>query len=229
MLVAVPGGALHRGESSGSAVRSDVERNHRALLDAARELLSERRDVPMYEIARRAGVGQATLYRHFPDRMALVGAVATEVLDEVEAEAANSSTDGAGGLVALLELVVSAMVRSGALLQLIDDEPSGAEQPGTVTYALVRRLLAMVESRFDGAKAAGALRADATPDDVVLILGMAKGVIMGAAPDTRAAAASRALDLALRGLLARPGLTDRRDRGGERRRRSEGRRSPPDD
>lgn len=184
-------------------MRSDVERNHRALLDAARELLSERPDVPMYEIARRAGVGQATLYRHFPDRKALVGEIATEVLDEVEAEAAASSPDPDEGLALLLELVVSAMVRSGALLQLIDDEPTSAEQPGTVIYELVRRLLSMVESRFDGAKVAGALRADATPEDVVLVLAMAKGVIMGAAPDKRAVAASRALDLALRGLLAR--------------------------
>ena len=204
-LAAVPGGALPGKGSSGSAVRSDVERNHRALLDAARELLSERPDVPLYEIARRAGVGQATLYRHFSDRMAIVGAIATEVLDEVEAEAATSAPEGAQGLADLLELLVSAMVRSGALLQLIDDEASGAEQPGTVTYELVRRLLVMVEGRFDGAKAAGALRADATPEDVVLVLGMAKGVIMGAAPDKRAAAASRALDLALNGLLAHRG------------------------
>jgi AcrR family transcriptional regulator len=204
-LGAVPDGVPRGKGSSGSVVRSDVERNHRALLDAARELLSERPDVPLYEIARRAGVGQATLYRHFPDRMAIVGEIATEVLDEVEAEAAASSPDVAEGLTVLLELVISAMVRSGALLQLIDDEPSSAEQPGTVTYALVRRLLSMFESSFAGAKAAGALRADATPEDVVLVLGMAKGVIMGTAPDKRAAAASRALDLALRGLLARSG------------------------
>ena len=206
-LVVVPGGALPHGGSHGgsfgSAVRSDVERNHGALLEAARALLSERPDVPLYEIARRAGVGQATLYRHFPDRMALVGAIAAEVLDEVEAEAAASAPGGPEGLGVLLELVVSAMVRSGALLQLVDDEPSVAEQPGTVTYELVRRLLEMVGGRFDGAKAAGALRADASLDDVVLVLGMVKGVIRSVAPERRAPAASRALDLALRGLMAR--------------------------
>ena len=47
------------GTAAPPAVRSDVERNHRALIDAARELLSARPEVPMYEIARRAGVGQA--------------------------------------------------------------------------------------------------------------------------------------------------------------------------
>ena len=97
------------------------------------------------------------------------------------------------------------MVRSGALLELVEDEPSAAEQPGAVTYELVQRLLGMVQSRFEEAKAAGAVRPDATPDDAVLILGMAKGVIKGATPDKREAAASRALALALSGLLARSG------------------------
>lgn len=190
-------------DTAAPVVRSDVERNHRALLDAARELLSVRPDVPMYEIARRAGVGQATLYRHFPDRRSLVGAVAEEVLDEVEAEAAVSVPDGPDGLAELLRLLVASMVRSGALLELVQEEPNSAEQPGTVLYALVQRLLAMVGRRFQEAKDAGTVRVDATPEDIVLVLGMAKGVIEGIAPDLRAEAASRALDLALSGLLAR--------------------------
>lgn len=200
---AIPGAGTAAGTAAVPAVRSDVERNHRALLDAARELLSTRPEVPMYEIARRAGVGQATLYRHFPDRQALVGAIATEVLDEVEAEAAASVPDGPDGLSGLLRLLVVSMVRSGALLELVQEEKSSAEQPGTVLYALVQRLLAMVDARFEEARAAGRLRADATPDDVVLVLGMAKGVIEGIEPARRADAASRALDLALSGLLAR--------------------------
>ena len=43
-------------------LRKDAARNRAAILDAARELFACGRDVPMYEIGRRAGVGQATLY-----------------------------------------------------------------------------------------------------------------------------------------------------------------------
>lgn len=64
-------------------LRADAARNARALLAAARELFEERGlDVALDEVARRAGVGNATLYRHFPTRSELIVAV---YADEVEA------------------------------------------------------------------------------------------------------------------------------------------------
>lgn len=182
-------------------VRSDVERNHRALLQAARELLSARPDVPLYEIARRAGVGQATLYRHFPDRRALVGALATEVLDEVDAASVRAPA-GPEGFVVLLQLLVRSMVRSGAILELLEEEPGSAELPGTILYGLVQRLREMVRSPLDEANAAGMLRPGIGVDDVMLVLGMAKGVIHGTPAARRDAAAARALELVLHGLVA---------------------------
>ncbi len=184
-----------------AAVRSDVQRNRRALLDAARQLLAVRGDVPMYEVARRAGVGQATLYRHFPDRRALIAAVAEEVLDAVEEEAA-AIPPGPGALEALLRLIVASMVRTHALLQVVEDESSNPREPGTLLHGLVQRLLGMVAERFAPAKAAGVLRQDLTVDDVMLVLGMAKGVIEGLPADERDAASARALELALHGILA---------------------------
>jgi AcrR family transcriptional regulator len=57
-------------------VRADARRNYDALLAAADELFATRGpDVALDEIARRAGVGNATLYRHFPDRRDLLVAV----------------------------------------------------------------------------------------------------------------------------------------------------------
>lgn len=186
-----------------AAVRSDVQRNRRALLDAARQLLAVRGDVPMYEVARRAGVGQATLYRHFPDRRALIAAVAEEVLDAVEEEAA-AIPPGPGALEALLRLIVASMVRTHALLQVVEDESSNPREPGTLLHGLVQRLLGMVAERFAPAKAAGVLRQDLTVDDVMLVLGMAKGVIEGLPADERDPASARALELALHGILAPP-------------------------
>src|SRR5438067_12805639 len=57
-------------------LRSDARRNRRRLLDAAKAVMREQGlDASLGEIARRAGVGNATLYRHFPTREALWEAV----------------------------------------------------------------------------------------------------------------------------------------------------------
>src|SRR5689334_13365385 len=57
-------------------LRSDAERNRASILQAFTELLaSDGADVPLYRVAQRAGVGQATLYRHFPERTLLAVAV----------------------------------------------------------------------------------------------------------------------------------------------------------
>ena len=55
-----------------SALRADARRNREAVLDAARTAFAaEGLSVPLDEIARRAGVGPGTLYRHFPTKEAL--------------------------------------------------------------------------------------------------------------------------------------------------------------
>src|ERR1700744_5742956 len=59
-------------------LRRDARDNRAAILDAARALFADSADVAMCQVARRAGVGQATLYRNFPSR----GALAAEILDE---------------------------------------------------------------------------------------------------------------------------------------------------
>jgi len=57
-------------------LRADAQRNRDALVRAAREIFSEEQgDVPFEDVARRAGVGAGTLYRHFPNRDALLAAV----------------------------------------------------------------------------------------------------------------------------------------------------------
>src|SRR5262245_31125912 len=69
-------------------MRSDALRNRERLLNAARDaFVVQGVDVPLEDIAQRAGVGIATLYRRFPDRAALMRAVALHVLAQVAAEA----------------------------------------------------------------------------------------------------------------------------------------------
>lgn len=70
------------------APRSDALANRGKILESARQLFaSEGTDVSMNEIARRAGVGAATLYRHFPQRDDLVAAIYQEELDSLAAAA----------------------------------------------------------------------------------------------------------------------------------------------
>ena len=71
-----------------SPQRKDAARNREAILDAARELMARSADFPLYEVARRAGVGQATLYRHFPDRATLAATIARELHEEIGAAVA---------------------------------------------------------------------------------------------------------------------------------------------
>jgi AcrR family transcriptional regulator len=107
-------------ESTGG-LRADARRNHEQVLAAAREAFVEGgAGVPLEDVARRAGVGIATLYRRFGDREGLLRAVVMAALEDsrAAAEAALESADeGADGLEALarymhavLDMRVSAVV-----------------------------------------------------------------------------------------------------------------------
>jgi AcrR family transcriptional regulator len=69
-------------------MRADARRNYARLVDAAREAFTEHgAQAPLDEIARRAGVGPGTLYRHFPTREALIEAVFRGDVEELCAQA----------------------------------------------------------------------------------------------------------------------------------------------
>ena len=94
--------------------RRDAERNRQKLLDAGREVFAEDPEAPLDEIARRAGVGIGTLYRHFPTRDALVEVIYAEHIDEVlaAAEEAADAESPWDGLVAFLEQVLELQARN---------------------------------------------------------------------------------------------------------------------
>jgi AcrR family transcriptional regulator len=77
------------GTSAGTAMRADARRNRQRLLDAALQVYAERGadDASLDEIARRAGVGIGTLYRHFPTRQALLEAVYRDQVEDLCATA----------------------------------------------------------------------------------------------------------------------------------------------
>ncbi|HEU4515473.1 MAG TPA: TetR/AcrR family transcriptional regulator [Nocardioidaceae bacterium] len=80
-----------RRPSPSEAERADVLRNRGAILDAAVDVLADDPSASLSEVARRAGLGRATLYRHFPSREALRDAIRQEALTR-----ARTALGGAG-------------------------------------------------------------------------------------------------------------------------------------
>jgi AcrR family transcriptional regulator len=182
--------------TSHATQRKDAQRNREAILDAARELFAERGDVPMYEIARLAGVGQATLYRNFPDRRTLVAALLQEHIERVEQLAAEHAGDPDAFFVLLRE-IVETMASSHALGELAREDAC----LGTALERRRQRIAELIKQPLRAAKAAGTLRRDLTVDDVFLVVSMIKGAVARAdGPAAQAAAASRALALVQDGL-----------------------------
>jgi AcrR family transcriptional regulator len=176
--------------------RKDAQRNREAILAAARELFAESADVPMYEVARRAGVGQATLYRNFPDRRNLAAAILSEQMERTEQLAIEHGRDPDAFFV-LLRDIVETMANFHAFGDLAREDTC----LGSALERRRQRLAELLSEPLRKAKAAGALRRDLTIDDVFLVVSMVKGAVERAdGPAARAAAASRALALVLDGL-----------------------------
>lgn len=147
--------------------RADALRNRERIVTAAREMFTELGpDVPLDDIARRAGVGNATVYRNFPDRDALVREVVCSVLDRtvLAGQAALAET---GDAFAALERFVhaSAAERVSALCPMVS---STFDQHHPDLEAARVRVERIIEEVMDRAKAAGQLRHDVGVGDVMV-------------------------------------------------------------
>ncbi|HEY4281378.1 MAG TPA: helix-turn-helix domain-containing protein [Conexibacter sp.] len=179
-------------------MRKDARRNRAAIVDAARELFAESADVSMCQVAKRAGVGQATLYRNFPDRSALAAEILGDHVDRLERIAAEH-TDDPDAFFVLLRSLIESMVHIHALGDLARQET----EAGSRFDDDRRRLAELMKRPLCDAKTAGTLRRDASLDDVFLLLQMTKGAMAQThGPVARAAAAARVLTLTLDGLAA---------------------------
>jgi AcrR family transcriptional regulator len=182
--------------SSVSPRRKDAERNRRAILDAARELFAECADVPMCEIAKRAGVGQATLYRNFPDRWALAAELLADEIARTQALAEEHAGDP-DAFFLLLRHIVEMVTR----LHVIGDLAGSDVQHTSELRERRRQLGEIIKQPLRDAKANDSVRRDLTTDDVFLIIRMLRGAVEEAdGPAARAAAASRTLTLLLDGV-----------------------------
>ncbi|MGQ5636338.1 MULTISPECIES: TetR/AcrR family transcriptional regulator [unclassified Streptomyces] len=150
-----------------SRPRADAVRNRERIVAAAREMFVEHGpDVPLDEIARRAGVGNATVYRNFPDREALVREVVCSVMDRT-AEAAEVALAESGDAFSALEHFVhtAADERISALCPMIS---STFDQHHPDLEASRRRVEQLVEEVMRRAVAAGQLRAEVGVGDLLI-------------------------------------------------------------
>ncbi len=186
----------------GRPVRSDARRNREKLVAVARAAFAAADGtVALETIAREAGVGIGTLYRHFPTREALVEAVYAAELDDVTASAP-----------ALLgELPPEAALRAwmdrySAFVEtkrgMADSLRASLASGRIATPATRRRITAAIGSILDAGALAGTLRAGVDPEDVTLML---LGVFLSTSADQDADRIGRLLNLIVDAL--RPELT----------------------
>ncbi|MFC5061873.1 TetR/AcrR family transcriptional regulator [Actinomycetospora atypica] len=169
--------------STGTSRRPDAARNRAALLEAARAELAEN-DGPLRlrEVARRAGVGQGTLYRHFPTRADLLGALVLDRLEQLvlRLEEAAEVGDGPDLARSLHEFVVAGL-ETGRDPVFIDVLAGDAEQ-GTPVGALLDRFDEALATLVEDAQDAGLVSDSLEPTDVLrLLCGVQRAVAL--APD----------------------------------------------
>lgn len=162
-----------------SRLRADARRNREAVLDAARTAFAaEGLSVPLDEIARRAGVGPGTLYRHFPTKEALFEAVVHDRLCRLASEGAafrESPDPGAAFFTFIGRLAAEAAPKR----DLFDALAGAGVEVGPAVMAAVDDLRAQITHLLGQAQQAGAVRADIGSADLTALL---SGMLLAVRP-----------------------------------------------
>jgi AcrR family transcriptional regulator len=181
-------------------LRRDAERNRRQIVTAAREVFAAQGlDAPLEDVARRAGVGIATLYRRFPTRQALIEEIFSTRLEQMvqAAEEALAMEDAWEGF-------------SDYLFQLcaLQAEDCGVRDVLRMTFPTAKSLeatrargYALTTQLIDRAKEQGSLREDFSPEDLPYLL-IANGAFVAASSRIKPTAWKRYVALFLEGCRA---------------------------
>jgi AcrR family transcriptional regulator len=157
-------------QESGRRPRADAERNRNRLLDVARAAFASGQDpVTLDQIAKEAGVGIGTLYRHFPTREALVEALYRKELADLCASADDLLKTHAPE--AALRAWMDRFADYVAAKREMGDALRAVLAADTVTLSQARaELTRAVQTILDAGAATGELRDDVRPEDVVAMI-----------------------------------------------------------
>lgn len=178
--------------------RADAKRNRERIIEAAVEVFSRDGGASLSAVGKRAGVGQGTLYRHFPDREALVWAVYEREVDDLVARA-DELRETVPPLRALREWMshLARFAQTKAGLGAAINEPivreTKAARPGYI------RIVQAIEGLLAAGRAAGDVRADVTVEDLLSLIAGLWQIGPGAAGEVRA---QRLLDLVVNAISA---------------------------
>jgi AcrR family transcriptional regulator len=181
-------------------LRTDAARNRKAIVDTARVVFAEQGlDVALDEIAQRAGIGNATLYRRFPTRADLIAAVFAEQMAEYAAavEAALADPDPWEGVRYYVEAITAMQAKDRGLGDLVTMDISGAGEIEQLRGRAFKGMVALIRR----ATAAGVVRTEFSPEDVLILL-MANAGLVERAHASAETASARLVHLLLDGMRA---------------------------
>jgi AcrR family transcriptional regulator len=184
-------------------LRADAERNRAKILEAAADVFASAGvEATLHDVAARAGVGVGTVYRRFPDKEALLGALFDDKLRSVIelAELATRDPDSWAGLVGFLRALTQLQSENRGLHEVLNGSEYCQERVAEARGAFAP----LVEQLLARARADGHVRADLESSDLTVILLMLNAVALFS-HDVRPDLWERQLDVLLEGLRARPG------------------------
>lgn len=191
-------------EDAERPLRADARQNRERILAAARDVFVEQgAGAPLEEISRRAGTGIATLYRRFPDRLALMRAVVLDSLSRTHAEARQAVEEEPDPFRALTRYMHRALdIRVAAVIpQLLEEismedaEMRAVSEPG----------VELIKELIEAAKLDGTLRKDVTFADIGTLIVRLSRPLPGTFPrEVNDQLGHRHLDLLINGLRAKP-------------------------
>jgi AcrR family transcriptional regulator len=184
-------------ETGTRPVRADARRNYDRLLEVAvHAFATDGAYVALERIAKTAGVGIGTLYRHFPTREALVEAVyrheLTDLCDAVPGLLQSLPPDQATR--AWMDRFIDYLTTKHYMAEALRAVIASGGNPFAESRG---RLIVAVTSLLNAGAAAGTLRSDVEPNDVLVAI---NGVSLAAGEPTQREQAGRILDLLLEGL-----------------------------
>lgn len=163
------------------------------------EFATEGPDVPLDAVVRRAGVGRGTLYRHFTGRVDLASAIYEQHIVEHEVYAVEHR-DEADLLFRMLERMAEIQARTRGVMLVLAREPEGEAQ----IERLVSRLRVLFDATLERGREAGLVAPSVTVADLLLVLAMVEGALVGVPLDRAPDVARRVVELVTPALRTGP-------------------------